>query len=584
LGRTHSTSALHKAFLVAIGAGGWVALALLVPRAAWPLPSLSSAALFFVVAAGARVLAFPLAQRSDDGLVRISLDSAIFVAAAACLGAPLAALGAGVILTVDALADGLRRHAAAELRVGRSGVTPFTAVLAAIYRGGLVAGLVVAMAWLCRVGWVGGRPDASRAALMGLAFLLAHYLLQSLQLRLDGYSLREALRRHALGVMAEATLLPLGCAIVLIWQPARPGVLVLLGGTYLLVNYGFHRLSLLAAQMRQRARELEVLNRTSQVLSRSLDTRELMPALLEECARVMPAGTQLVALVQSYRSNTTPELERHTFGAAGIVEDPAAARAWLRISESTLDGDLPPGEPGGWRSRVAVPLISYGETLGVLIAQSRDSDAFGLAELKLLEAIAAQAAAAVGNARLYALANIDGLTGLYCRRYFDTRLAEEVERARRFGSSFALIMLDLDDFKRLNDTLGHLGGDRALREVAVIAASQLRGVDLAARYGGEELAFLLPRTSLADAHAVAERIRDAVGTHLVVENGRSWQMSASLGVAGWTESGEGDPGALVGRADEALYRAKRNGKNRVEIDLANFELTPSLAPVRRRRA
>jgi two-component system cell cycle response regulator len=226
----------------------------------------------------------------------------------------------------------------------------------------------------------------------------------------------------------------------------------------------------------------------------------------------------------------------------------------------------------------------YGSVSGALIAESPWTDAFGEHELRLCDAIASQAAAAVENARLYALANVDGLTGLYCRRYFDVRIVEEIERARRFGTSFALIMADLDEFKRLNDTLGHLAGDRALREVAAIAASQLRGVDLAARYGGEELAFLLPRTTLADAHAVAERIREAVNSYLLIESGRSWSLSLSCGVAGWSESGVSDPGALVARADAALYRAKAAGKNRVEIDLANFELTPSLAPVRRRRA
>src|SRR5207253_2648635 len=93
---------------------------------------------------------------------------------------------------------------------------------------------------------------------------------------------------------------------------------------------------------------------------------------------------------------------------------------------------------------------------------------------------------------------------------------------------------------QLNDTLGHLAGDRALREVAAIAASQLRGVDLAARYGGEEFAFLLPRTSLPDAQAVAERIRDSVASHLVAPGdtlGQPWNITASLGVAAWTESG-----------------------------------------------
>jgi diguanylate cyclase (GGDEF)-like protein len=269
------------------------------------------------------------------------------------------------------------------------------------------------------------------------------------------------------------------------------------------------------------------------------------------------------------------------------MREPAGARAaaFARTREPTLDDDLR-DEPSGLRSRATVPLIMYGEVLGALVAESGEPQAFDAHQLRLLEAISGQAATAVENARLYGLANIDGLTGLYCRRYFDVRITEEIERARRFGTSFALVMLDLDDFKRLNDTHGHIAGDRALRDVAAIAASQLRGVDLAARYGGEELAFLLPRTSVIDAHAVAERIREAVATYHLLDGGGKacCGVTASLGVAGWTESGAAVPSTLVARADAALYRAKASGKNRVEIDLISFELTPSLAPIRRRRA
>ncbi len=189
------------------------------------------------------------------------------------------------------------------------------------------------------------------------------------------------------------------------------------------------------------------------------------------------------------------------------------------------------------RSRLVAPLVMYGEVSGVLVAESPLPEAFGPNELRLLDAISSQAAAAVENARLYALANVDGLTGLYCRRYLDVRIADEIERARRFGTSFALVMADLDDFKRLNDTLGHVVGDRALREVASIAARQLRSVDLAARYGGEELAILLPRTSLSDAHAVAERIRQAVDEAILSSRtAGSWPPVAAGAV--WPEVNE----------------------------------------------
>ena len=126
---------------------------------------------------------------------------------------------------------------------------------------------------------------------------------------------------------------------------------------------------------------------------------------------------------------------------------------------------------------------------------------------------------ALENARLYELATVDGLTGLYVRRYFDSRLKEELERSRRFDTSFSVVLLDIDDFKKLNDTHGHVVGDRVLREVAQAVRSSMRGVDIAARYGGEEFAFILPRTAIVDAHAAAERIRQDVADARVAYEG-----------------------------------------------------------------
>src|SRR5205823_1389426 len=139
------------------------------------------------------------------------------------------------------------------------------------------------------------------------------------------------------------------------------------------------------------------------------------------------------------------------------LEVTADSRAFLVSKQPRLEDEPSVNLYGGRahtavvRSRLVAPLVMYGEVSGALVAESPSPDAFGDHELRLLDAISSQAAAAVENARLYALANVDGLTGLYCRRYLDVRIAEEIERARRFGTSFALIMADLDDFKHLND-------------------------------------------------------------------------------------------------------------------------------------
>ncbi len=540
---------LHTAFLVVTGLIGWAALVyvargLRVP----PVGELEAAALFLGVVAGARALTFPLPGGSE-----VSLDTAIFVAAAACLGPAMTSLGVAWVLAVD----GMRR---ARL--------PY-----ALYLGGVAGALLAGWSRVFGVG--SGEYDVWLVPALGGAFLCSHYGLQALQEWLGGLPLKQALRRNALSVVAEATLLPLASAIVLIWEPKRPIPFALLGGTYLLVNYGFKRLAELASDLRLRVAELETLNRTAHALGTSLEVPALLAALLRETARALPLADRIDAIVE-----IDGELRRYRLarGELSLAAADARAQEALAVSAPLLDEDVRDPERPEVRTRMVVPLVMYGETTGALFAESADDEAFGPNQLRLFDAIGGQAAAAVENARLYALANVDGLTGLYVRRYFDLRVSEEIERARRFGTSFALVMLDLDDFKRLNDTHGHIVGDRALREIAKVAERQLRGVDLAARYGGEELAFLLPRTSLADAHAVAERIRAAIANHVFGGH----KITASLGVAGWTEAGVTDPERLVERADAALYRAKAEGKNRVEIDLASFELTPSLAPVTRR--
>ncbi|MBA3455073.1 MAG: sensor domain-containing diguanylate cyclase, partial [Deltaproteobacteria bacterium] len=187
---------------------------------------------------------------------------------------------------------------------------------------------------------------------------------------------------------------------------------------------------------------------------------------------------------------------------------------------------------------------------------------------RLLESLALQIAAALQNAHLYELAMIDGLTGLFMRRYFDARIEEEVERSKRYGTPFSVLMMDVDDFKKLNDEHGHLIGDRVLRQIANTVKAQLRGVDTAARYGGEEIAVILPRSDMVASYNVGERIRAAIAELRVTTDSEPpmvLSVTASFGVAAYPESKAKDGEDLIRRADRALYRAKKTGKNRVEL-------------------
>ncbi|MCC0023607.1 MAG: PleD family two-component system response regulator [Hyphomicrobiaceae bacterium] len=167
-----------------------------------------------------------------------------------------------------------------------------------------------------------------------------------------------------------------------------------------------------------------------------------------------------------------------------------------------------------------------------------------------------------------AMAVTDELTGLYNRRYFDRHMGIMLEKAREQDRSLAVMMLDIDHFKRVNDQHGHDVGDTILKDFATRVQRNIRGVDLACRYGGEEFVVLMPDISQAQAEAIGERIRSAVGEQVFdIGGGQSIAVTVSVGLA--ISNVERDtPDTLLKRADVALYRAKENGRNRVVFDAA----------------
>ena len=214
------------------------------------------------------------------------------------------------------------------------------------------------------------------------------------------------------------------------------------------------------------------------------------------------------------------------------------------------------------RAGMVVPLRAGNEALGALAALSRSSSArFFDGAVDALEAIARRAGPALVTARRYAearqLAELDALTGLYNRRAFHDALQREVARARRYDRQLALVALDLDDFKRVNDTQGHLAGDAVLAEVGRRILGLVRATDIACRFGGDEFAVILPESTRADAELLAERIVRAIAAKPVEKVGA---IGASAGAA---ELAPQDKGAdLFDRADVALYRAKDAGRRR----------------------
>ncbi|HEV2591539.1 MAG TPA: sensor domain-containing diguanylate cyclase [Gaiellaceae bacterium] len=213
------------------------------------------------------------------------------------------------------------------------------------------------------------------------------------------------------------------------------------------------------------------------------------------------------------------------------------------------------------RSGLALPVRSDGTPVGTLSAFSRTGEGLAETQLEDLERLAYRAGPALENARRYlearALADLDALTGLHNRRYFHETLAREVGRARRYARQLALIVFDLDDFKAINDQIGHLSGDAVLAEVAERMMSVVRAADVACRVGGDEFGVVLPESQAADGELLASRIAHAISHRPL---GKAGTLFISAGVAEMRETD--DAVELFERADQALYRAKQLGKAR----------------------
>ncbi len=218
------------------------------------------------------------------------------------------------------------------------------------------------------------------------------------------------------------------------------------------------------------------------------------------------------------------------------------------------------------KSILCVPLIAKGEVIGVInITNKKHDKLFNQKDLEFITALANQAAIAIDNAKLYELATKDGMTKLYIYRHFYTLLENEIRRCQRYNRNTSLIMMDIDNFKRINDTYGHLTGDTILKRLASVLQETVRKIDIPARYGGEEFVVILPETNKEEACNIAERIRKNVAQISVkVSETENLSPTISMGVAQYTTDGK-EAKELINAADTALYYSKHNGKNMVSI-------------------
>ncbi len=334
----------------------------------------------------------------------------------------------------------------------------------------------------------------------------------------------------------------------------------------------------------------EALRDTATALNNTLNLDNVLDHILDNVNRVVPHNadsigiilldpTRQVARLVRYRNTRgeapPPEIQNIEFSlqemrnlremqnthTAVIIPDTRRYEGWIANPASD------------WiRSNLGVPITIKGEILGFLSLASAELGAFSPLDAERMRIFADQAAIAIENARLYAevqeLAVTDALTGVFNRRGLMQLGEREVERALRFNHSLAIIMLDIDFFKQVNDTYGHPMGDRVLHAIATNCVAQVRSLDIVARYGGEEFIILLPESDLPNAFQVAERLRqtmEKISIPLPADTyapGQTVQVTVSLGVAKLTPETT-NLLELMAQVDQALYAAKQTGRNRV---------------------
>lgn len=337
-------------------------------------------------------------------------------------------------------------------------------------------------------------------------------------------------------------------------------VILLSGAAALLVAIPFlsRRIDRYIRQIILKNNEISLVYSIIDNISKTIDVEELKQIVLDIVRDALSADEVNIVLPRKdgyrvvRRSAESGAIERRKLEP----DEPLAAAVdrWLK-------GVLRAPEVSPDRTMVYLP-IDKGEYRLALIEVRCDRNPFPAEKLALVEAIRNHIAIAFENARLYSIAITDELSGLFTVRHFRSCIDRQFASFERYGERFALLMIDIDDFKQVNDTYGHVAGDAVLKQVAHSIADSVRNSDLAFRYGGEEFAVVLPATAAAGGLHVAERIRQQVEAAEIALGGISLQVTVSIGLALCPENAV-TVRELIIEADTALYAAKHQGKNRV---------------------
>jgi diguanylate cyclase (GGDEF)-like protein len=380
--------------------------------------------------------------------------------------------------------------------------------------------------------------------------------------------------------LAAAVLLVLGLLVVLVrsrrrGRGDREQLLALVSE----MNARMERIVRELSESLERAQEEGRRNRFLGELGASIDLDEVLARTLEAGGAIPGVDAALVSIrdgsdkpIVATMGLSTEEAQRQ------VISGPPNGHEARAIS---IAYQYPPGLEGAdvIHSGLAVPVRGEADAIGFVAVYSRSpSHRFEEETIRELEELAKRAGPAIENARRFRearqLADLDALTGLHNRRYFHETLAREVARAHRYGRQLALIVLDLDDFKAINDRIGHLAGDAVLAETAERVRDIVRSADIPCRVGGDEFAVILPESTASDADLLYHRLHGAVSSRPVGQAGR---LQLSAGVA--ELQADDDPTTFFERADEALYRAKELGKGQVfEAGKPGLAAAPDTSP------